>query len=125
MNLWSTQKVGQSVVDTNTVVPASGTEVKVPFKKVLVGAGYDERPLYGTTVEDEEEINNAALSRIDKSLRQKMLLQGLSSGYWSVAEKAERVRLAAYDNLLPTSFASEVVSISNLQSGGLTKDWDF
>jgi hypothetical protein len=127
MNIWNAQKVGQSVVDTSSLSP-SGTEtasVKT-FKKVLVGAGSDERPLYGSSYQEEEEANHQMLSKIDKSLRQKSLLQGLSSGRWSMVEQVERIRLAsAYENLLPSSFSSQVVSTPNLKSGGLLNEWDF
>lgn len=127
MNIWNAQKVGQSVVDVSSLTP-SGTETTPlkPFKKILVGAGSDERPLYGSTYQEEEEANFMQLSRIDKYLRQKSLLQGLRSGSWSQVEQIERIRLASsYENLLPSSFSAQVVSTSNIQSGGLLGEWEF
>eukprot|EP01038_Epipyxis_sp_PR26KG_P007538 gene7538-10272_t len=122
MNVWGVQKLGQSVIDI-AVTPVQGTETSSIFKRVTIGSGSDERKI---PTEEEEEENNASLSRMYKSFKQKSLLMGLEGNSWGFVEKQERIRLAAsVENLLPSSFASEVVTSANMYSGGLMKDWEF
>eukprot|EP00595_Chromulina_sp_UTEXLB2642_P001439 CAMPEP_0196765390 /NCGR_PEP_ID=MMETSP1095-20130614/8532_1 /TAXON_ID=96789 ORGANISM="Chromulina nebulosa, Strain UTEXLB2642" /NCGR_SAMPLE_ID=MMETSP1095 /ASSEMBLY_ACC=CAM_ASM_000446 /LENGTH=133 /DNA_ID=CAMNT_0042123349 /DNA_START=191 /DNA_END=592 /DNA_ORIENTATION=+ len=131
MSIWNGQKIGQQVIDTTTIPPSdvdsSHTDggIAKTFKR-SVGAGSDERPLYGTSFKEEEEANHATISKIDKYLRQKSLLTGLTSMSMSEHEKLERIKLAAaYENLLPTEFSEGTIVAPSFNAAGLLNDWDF
>lgn len=126
MNMWGTQKLGQSVIGTTTTT-APSTGVGSMFRRAPVGSGTDER----INEESEEmiELKNKALYKISKSIRQHGLLMELNGDRWSEAEKLSRVNMAVRDDILPSSVlgAVSVASphASNLHSGGLLDDWNF
>jgi len=76
--------------------------------------------------DSQEEVDNT-VHRIDRFLRQKMVLSDLSEdSVLGVESKAERVAFAAREGLLPSSFSSSnVVQRGELKSGGLMSDWNF
>lgn len=119
------QKLGQSVIGI-TVPPSTVKDPDSPasstvLKRPIAGAGYDER-FVSTPLDDDNKWTS--LSNIDRFLQQKTLLMGLESSSWGTAEKLQRIRSAAFlENLLPKSFSSETISSSNLNAGGLFKEW--
>lgn len=120
------QKLGEKVIGTPVVTAPSEVEAPGLFRRGSVGSGLDERfSAVDKDLEREQSID--MLVSIDKSFRQQSLLMSLSeNSVLGFADKAERVRLAAQEGLLPTSMAAgSMMSATQLQSGGLFQDWDF
>ena len=120
------QKLGEKVIGTPVVTETSEVETPGLFRSGRIGSGLDERfSAVDKGVEREQTID--MLVFIDKSLRQQSLLMSLSEdSVLGFADKAERVRLAAHEGLLPSSMAAgSMMSPTQLQSGGLFQDWDF
>jgi hypothetical protein len=110
--------------DTETETKTT-SEVGSLFRRDHIGSGMDERQQTITG----EDINDSLdqISRIDKNYRQQSLLMSLEdSSVLGTVDKAQRVKLAASEGLLPSSFGPEThVSAPSMTAGGLMNDWDF
>ena len=119
------QKLGQSVIGV-TVPPTTVQDPGFPasstiLKRPIAGAGYDER---FTSTPLDDDIRWTTVSNIDRFLQQRTLLMGLETSSWGTVEKLQRIRSAVVvENLLPKSFSSETIASSNLNAGGLFKEW--
>ena len=110
--------------DTETETKTT-SEVGSLFRRDHIGSGMDERQQTITG----EDINDSLdqISRIDKNYRQQSLLMSLEeTSVLGTVDKAQRVKLAASEGLLPSSFGPEThVSAPSMTAGGLMNDWDF
>lgn len=125
-NTFGVQKLGEKVVEIPTITTIPETETAGLFKRGSTGTGNDER------FPDQElgadlESSYAALIRVDKSLRQQSLLNSLTSekSVLGNVDKAERVRMATLDGILPEVINADILSGTMMKSGGLLNDWDF
>ena len=121
------QKLGEKIIGTPTITTPVETEAPGVLKRSAVGSGRDER-FSSSDLELELATSRTQLVNIDKSFRQQALLMTLApDSILGFVDKAERVRLATTEGLLPMSLNAESVSSSSvsLKSGGLFKDWDF
>jgi len=76
-------------------------------------------------VADSEQHAQESLERVDRFMRQKLVLASLSEeSVLGVVSKAERVSFAAREGLLPSHFAGSLRK-SEIASGGLMDDWNF
>jgi len=124
-NTFGVQKLGEKIIGAPTVTVAPETEAPGIFRRGSVGSGRDER-FSSDDLTQELEGSQVTMIGIDKSFRQQTLLMTLSpESILGFVDKAERVRLAANEGLLPMSFSTDNVATSSLSSGGLFNDWDF
>lgn len=124
-NTFGVQKLGEKIIGAPTVTVAPESDAPGIFRRGSVGSGRDERFSTDDLVQ-ELEASQVTMIGIDKSFRQQTLLMTLSpDSILGFVDKAERVRLAANEGLLPMSFTTDNVATSSLSSGGLYKDWDF
>lgn len=124
---WGLQKLGQPVINTQTVAPP------VPETGTLFGRrqqtnGNDERSFFGRDIfasDDRREQHYDELATLDLNFKKQSLLVGLSSQR-SEAEKIERIQQAAsVEGLLPQALLFSSVSTVSMKAGGLTSEWDF
>lgn len=124
MNVFGTQKLGQSVIGVTTS-SESETSSGSMFRRSPLGSGTDERSSYDNN-EKAMELHVTSLTKIGKSMKQYALLSELSQYNWSQVEKLNRINLATtVDGLLPSlSTDNAVVKPTNMHAGGLFDDWN-
>ena len=126
LNAFGTQKLGDKVIWTPANPFMSGNSSSDLFGNSDLGrSGCDER-FTSLNSDIQRETSYHQLVRIDKSFRQQALLQSISEksilGY---EDKVIRIRFGINQGLLPCSLNIDMIASSELESGGLFKDWNF
>jgi len=124
-NTFGVQKLGEKIIGAPTVTQVPEIEAPGIFRRSSTGSGRDER-FSAEDLSQELETSRNMMVGIDKSFRQQSLMMTLSSdSILGFVDKAERVRIATTEGLLPMSMNTDMVASSALESGGLFKDWEF